>query len=89
MIKKINPQRARGRVCRKKGFLGDSVKNLRVSVVKLLQKTFTTETQRSHRDTEIDFPDRLRSGRQHKAWGASPRIKPKKISRAHEVGDSR
>jgi len=29
--------------------------NVRVSVVKSPQKTFTTEAQRSHRDTEIGF----------------------------------
>ena len=38
--------------------------NLRVSVVKLLKKTLTTEAQRLHRGTEINFSDRLRSGRQ-------------------------
>ena len=43
----------------KKVFLCASVKILRVSVVKLLQKTLTTEAQRSHRGTEIIFPDRL------------------------------
>ena len=30
-----------------------------VSVVELVWKVFTTEAQRSHRDTEIDFLDRL------------------------------
>src|SRR5262245_17813614 len=43
-------------VCRKKLFLCASVKILCVSVVKLLQKTLTTEAQRSHRGTEIIFP---------------------------------
>jgi hypothetical protein len=30
-----------------------------VSVVKLLSKTFTTEALRSHRGTEVNFPDRF------------------------------
>jgi len=34
---------------------------------------------------EIDSP---RSGRKHKAWGASPRIINKKSQRARETGDS-
>ena len=42
-----------------KDLLCASVINLRVSVVKLPQKTLTTEAQRSHRDTEIGFSDRL------------------------------
>src|SRR6266576_1141539 len=54
----IQPQR----VCRKKVFLCASVKILCASVVKLLQKTITTEARRSHRDTEIDFPDRPQRG---------------------------
>ena len=29
-----------------------------------------------------------RSGRQHKAWGASPRIRSQKQARARETGDS-
>jgi len=33
--------------------------NFCVSVVKLLAKTLTTEAQRSHRGTEINFSDRL------------------------------
>jgi len=42
-------------VCRKKDLLCASVKNLCVFVVKLPQTIFTTEAQRSHRDTEIGF----------------------------------
>jgi|GEM_PF-2797343 len=36
--------------------------NLCVSVVKLLEKTLTTEAQRSYRGTEINFSDRLWRG---------------------------
>ena len=36
-----------------------SLKTLRVSVVKLFEKTFTTEAQRSHRGTEKHFSFRL------------------------------
>jgi len=36
--------------------------NLCASVVKLLEKTLTTEAQRSPRGTEIDFSDRLHRG---------------------------
>ena len=39
--------------------------NLCVSVVKLLKKTLTTEAQRSHRGTEINFSDRLLRGAGH------------------------
>jgi hypothetical protein len=39
-----------------------------------------------HRD-EVGFSPR--SGRQHKAWGVSPRFKNESVNRAREAGDSR
>jgi len=54
-MKRIAPRRSLS----EKGVSLCLCENLRVSVVKLLKKTLTTEAQRSHRGTEINFSDRL------------------------------
>jgi len=56
------------RVCRKKRYSLCLCETLRVSVVKLFEKTFTTGAQRSHRGTEISFSDRLN---ERHDWSAS------------------